>query len=173
MPKLNDTQRVLLAAAAQRDSGSLFPLPERLAKAGARVIKALDTLREGGFAEERETAERAAIRRTDGDIAYGLFVTPAGLAAIGIAEPGDAGEGSAPQAPASPPAAAEAPVTKSALVISLLQREEGATLAELIAATGWLPHTTRAALTGLRRKGYSIERSKHGEVTRYRIVAAA
>ena len=30
------------------------------------------------------------------------------------------------------------------------------TLAELIAATGWLPHTTRAALTGLRKRGYAV-----------------
>jgi hypothetical protein len=37
------------------------------------------------------------------------------------------------------------------MVIALLQQEQGATLAELIATTGWLPHTTRAALTGLRK----------------------
>jgi DNA-binding MarR family transcriptional regulator len=42
----------------------------------------------------------------------------------------------------------------------LLQREEGATLGELIDATGWLPHTTRAALTGLRKKGHAIEKTK-------------
>ena len=29
-------------------------------------------------------------------------------------------------------------------------------LAELVAATGWLPHTTRAALTGLRKRGYAV-----------------
>ncbi len=63
--------------------------------------------------------------------------------------------------------------TKSAAVIALLERESGATLAELVAATGWLPHTTRAALTGLRKKGHVIERSKRGEETCYRIVAGA
>jgi hypothetical protein len=26
----------------------------------------------------------------------------------------------------------------------------------LIAATGWLAHTTRAALTGLRKRGYTV-----------------
>ena len=40
-------------------------------------------------------------------------------------------------------------------VIELLQRGDSATLAELIADTGWLPHTTRAALTGLRKRGYA------------------
>ncbi len=39
--------------------------------------------------------------------------------------------------------------TKQARVIALLERDSGATLDELVAATGWLPHTTRAALTGL------------------------
>lgn len=46
--------------------------------------------------------------------------------------------------------------TKLAQVVELLQRDDGATLDELVAATGWLPHTTRAALTGLRRRGYAV-----------------
>jgi len=50
--------------------------------------------------------------------------------------------------------------TKQALVIRLLQREHGATINDLIAATEWLPHTTRAALTGLRKKGYEITKDK-------------
>ena len=65
---------------------------------------------------------------------------------------------------------AKAPrVTKSAAVIVLLQRTQGATLAELIAATDWLPHTSRAALTGIRKKGQAIEKVKRGEITCYRI----
>ena len=62
--------------------------------------------------------------------------------------------------------------TKSAAVIALLSREDGATLDEMIAATGWLPHTTRAALTGLKKKGHVIVRGKRGEVTCYRIAGA-
>ena len=46
--------------------------------------------------------------------------------------------------------------TKIAQVIELLQGNDGATLAELVAATGWLPHTARAALTGLRKRGYAV-----------------
>ena len=46
--------------------------------------------------------------------------------------------------------------SKLARVIALLERDRGATLAELIAATGWLAHTTRAALTGLRKRGYAV-----------------
>ena len=58
-------------------------------------------------------------------------------------------------------------------MLALLRRAEGATLAELVEATGWLPHTTRAALTGLRKKGHGIVREKRDEVTYYRIAEAA
>ena len=70
-------------------------------------------------------------------------------------------------------AATSAVGSKSAAVVALLERDSGATLAELIAATGWLPHTTRAALTGLRKKGHSIECSKREDATCYRIVKPA
>ena len=61
------------------------------------------------------------------------------------------------------------PVSKISLVADLLRRNDGATLAELVAATGWLPHSTRAALTGLRKKGHDIERGTRGGVTTYTI----
>ncbi|WP_347304486.1 DUF3489 domain-containing protein [Croceibacterium sp. TMG7-5b_MA50] len=55
----------------------------------------------------------------------------------------------------------------------MLRRDEGATLTELIGATGWLPHTTRAALTGLRKKGHDIAKSTRDEVTCYSLAGAA
>ena len=63
--------------------------------------------------------------------------------------------------------------TKLARVIALLQRDHGATIDELIAATGWLAHTTRAALTGLRKRGYAvaIDRSDKKRGSFYRIPA--
>ncbi|PKB13365.1 uncharacterized protein DUF3489 [Novosphingobium kunmingense] len=63
--------------------------------------------------------------------------------------------------------------TKIALVRTLFGRNEGATLAELVEATGWLPHTARAALTGLKKKGAVLEKSKRGDVTCYRIMEVA
>ena len=64
--------------------------------------------------------------------------------------------------------------TKQNLIIGLLQREEGASLGQLVEATGWLPHTTRAALTRLRQNGYELQKAKRetGE-TLYRIAAPA
>ena len=61
--------------------------------------------------------------------------------------------------------------SKLAQVIELLERDHGATIEELIAATGWLAHTTRAALTGLRKRGYivTIDRSDDKRGSFYRI----
>lgn len=65
------------------------------------------------------------------------------------------------------------PGSKLAGVIALLLREAGASLEELMAATGWLPHTTRAALTGLRKRGYVLLRERpEGKKTAYRILPA-
>lgn len=57
--------------------------------------------------------------------------------------------------------------TKTDKVLALLARSGGATLDELVEATGWLPHTTRAALTGLKKKGHKIERAKVDGASRY------
>ena len=63
--------------------------------------------------------------------------------------------------------------TKIGKVIALLQRDEGATLQEMVEATGWQAHTTRAALTGLKMKGHAIGRDKRGDVTCYHITTSA
>ncbi|MEO9462341.1 MAG: DUF3489 domain-containing protein [Marinomonas sp.] len=59
--------------------------------------------------------------------------------------------------------------TKIGNVVKLLGRKQGATIEELIKTTGWQEHTTRAALTGLKKKGHSIKRDKRGEKQCYRI----
>lgn len=69
--------------------------------------------------------------------------------------------------PAAPPRA-----TKIARVIALLQRKQGATLNEIVKETGWQPHTARASLTGLKKKGHVIERVMRGTLSCYRIVKA-
>ena len=70
-----------------------------------------------------------------------------------------------------PPSLNTAPTsaTKTARLIAMLQSDPGACIIEIAAAFGWLPHTTRAALTGLRKRGHAIARSNVDGVTRYRI----
>lgn len=166
MTKLNDMRTILLSTASQRDNGSIFPLPDRFAMPNARVTKAIASLIPAALAEERETSGGECTYRIDGDIGFGLFITPTGLAAIGVSDE---------ETSASPLAVAEVPArtTKSAAVLAMLSRDGGATLAELVAATDWLPHTTRAALTGLRKKGHAIVRTVRDGTSHYSIAAAA
>ena len=73
---------------------------------------------------------------------------------------------------AAMPSPEKAP-SKTDKVLALLRRAGGATLGEMVEATGWLPHTTRAVMTGLKKKGHRIERTKVDGVSRYSIVEAA
>lgn len=52
------------------------------------------------------------------------------------------------------------PQSNSSIVLELLARPDGATIDQLVEATGWLPHTTRAALTGLKKKGHALTSEK-------------
>ena len=58
-------------------------------------------------------------------------------------------------------------------ILDMLAADAGVTIGELTEATGWLEHTTRAALTGLRHRGYelSLTRNERGGASVYRIVA--
>ncbi len=70
--------------------------------------------------------------------------------------------------------AVDARRTKADTILDLLQRPTGASISELTKATGWQPHSVRAALTGLRKKGREVVRTKDDQgVTRYRISAGS
>ncbi len=65
--------------------------------------------------------------------------------------------------------------TKSAMLREMLQARAGASMTRLREATGWQPHSVRAALSGLRKAGYAIERQdpkKPGGEAIYRITGA-
>jgi Protein of unknown function (DUF3489) len=53
--------------------------------------------------------------------------------------------------------------TKRAKLIGMLERAEGASVAEIGQRLGWLPHTVRAAITGLRNAGREVTRSKDAD----------
>ena len=50
------------------------------------------------------------------------------------------------------------------MILTLLSRDEGVTIDDLMAATGWLPHTARAALSGLRKSGLTVVRTRDAGV---------
>lgn len=87
-------------------------------------------------------------------------------------EPLAAAGGAAQGAGTPNTAPAARPGTKTALVIDLLLRPGGATLADIREATGWQPHTVRGAIAGSisRRLGLKVIGEKaEGEPRRYRI----
>lgn len=51
--------------------------------------------------------------------------------------------------------------TKMGMIRKLLIRPNGASIAQLQKATGWQPHSVRAALTGIRKQGTPLERSSN------------
>ena len=62
-------------------------------------------------------------------------------------------------------------VTKKARLISLLSKESGVDVGILSKKLGWQTHSTRAAMSGLRKSGYGIEliKSAKGKPARYHI----
>jgi len=64
------------------------------------------------------------------------------------------------------------PIGKIETILVLLKRRDGAAINELETATGWQPHSVRAALTGLRKRDIDIQREKLDGVTRYKVAAA-
>ena len=186
--KLNDMQLILLATAHQRDDGSLLPPPDSLNEKRGGISRAVAALIKRGLAEEKEVTDPKRVWREEDDRKIGVIITDAGRAAIAAEEPGESAD--TPSAPGteSPennavPVLPEGdnsaigetmrPGTKQALVLSLVSREGGASLDELVAATGWLPHTTRAALTGLRKRGHTVNRDKIDGASRYTASTAA
>jgi Protein of unknown function (DUF3489) len=175
MPKLSDTQAVLLAAAAARADLSVLPAPETIRLEGAALERSLGALLRRGLIAEAADDRRG--RRSKWAVANGgrrrLVVTPAGLEALGV----EAGEEAGP-ATKSAPVAVEAqaavavarPGGKLGVLLDAVSRPEGATLEELTAAVDWLPHTTRAALTRLRQRGYDVRLASMGSRKAYHLV---
>ena len=172
MTKLTDLQLVLLSTAAARSDASLLPPAASIAATEAkRIRRDIAALVGRELAADVIVTEKALSYRTEGDTLIGAAITDIGRAALGSEEPaasdrpGSASDAAALAAPPAPPA------SKTAQVLALLRRSDGADLDELVAATGWLPHTTRAALTGLRKKGHAIARSGETGASRYHLAA--
>jgi hypothetical protein len=173
-PKLTDTQLIILSSASQRDDG-LALLPEKL-KGGAAKAVVAKLLDQGLLKELRVRRGEPHWRMDENEHPIGLKLTRSGQRAIGVEEGAEAEEAPARKGSKR---AAKAPAqarkgnadanagpregTKKALVLSLLSRPQGATIEDLLSATGWLPHTTRAALTGLRKEGHEFMKSKNAD----------
>lgn len=166
--KLTDTQTTILKAAAGRPDGNIEPLPSTL-RGGARA-KVIDGL-----------LARGLIIDADGH----HLLTDAGYAAVGKRRPVPKGvqKMDAPDAltkrdPTDAIQKLEAtsptirPGTKLAAIIDAMRHPGGATIAQMMAGTGWQAHTVRGAISGMIRKrlGYEVVTEKSADGQRaYRI----
>ena len=170
--KLTDTHLLLLSAAAQRSDG-LLDLGARL-KGNSLRVAGEKLLKADLVTETTVEPDQPAWRTDENDVRIGLKITQPGLLAIALEA--DEAQGDLAAEPATEVALVAIvadgtrPGTKRALIIALLSREEGASISDLMTATGWLPHTTRAALTGLRKQGHVLAKTPGADgKTAYRI----
>ena len=156
MPKLTDTQSLILSAASQRADNLAMPLPKGLH--GAAAKKVVTIMIERGWLEEVDANVRKGepLWRETGD-GHGttLVVTGAGLLAIGV-EPVVVKTMAAICTHATQSRASKPPTpragTKQAQIIALLQRPQGASIGEIVAATGWQAHSVRGMISGALKK---------------------
>jgi len=166
MTRLSDTHSVILSAAAARANSALLPVPLSVRAKGKALERSLGALLKRGFAKERVTRRTDEVWRHDEEErALGLVATSQGLAAIGVEELAG-GQGSDAPIERSP-----RPRGKLEVVLSAIETDAGATLEELVAATAWLPHTTRAAITRLRQRGFDIQLMMRDGRKAYRLAA--
>ena len=170
-PRLTDLQLVLLSAAAARSDLMLLPPPDGVRARGKILERSLAKLLERDLVEEVPARQDAETwRETPEGDRIGLRLSEAGRAALGLDADAAPAASPAPGGALSPPR----PGTKQACLAEMLATPGGATLGALADALGWQPHTTRAAITGLRKRGFEITVANEGDVSRvYRIVAEA
>jgi transposase len=194
MPKLTDTQLIILSTAAQRDRGAALPLPKSVKLEGSAVNHVLNSLLKKGLLAEKPAAHDAAAWRESKDSQrLTLAITDAGRQAMGIetdqapnkqsavakASAGkrrtrakrQAADSKSKRRPQRPAARSG---TKQAVLIELLSRRDGATIDEAVKATGWQPHSVRGAISGSLKKklGLAVTSEKvDGRGRVYRVAA--
>ncbi len=158
---------MILSAAAGRKTRAVLPLSKslKISKGAAAIV--LKALINKGLIEEHPAGPRTEVWREDKTgRRFTLTITDAGLAGLD-------------EEPAKPTSRRTSkrsgvaskngtPTGKAGTILGLLSRPKGARINELQKATGWQSHSIRAALTGLRKRGIAITRSKDDGVTIYR-----
>ena len=162
MPQLTKTHIAILEAVSQAD--------------GPVYADALGTLPVKGKAREKQIAHLAEqgllVSGEDG-----IDLTDIGRAALAPPEaPAETQAETPAPTPADPSKPASKKPRKKDQLIALLQAEAGATVPDIATALGWQPHTTRAALTGLKKAGHTIDKLpplQDSRSSRYKLVEPA
>jgi len=165
MTKLTDTQPIVLTAAAGRDDGSILPLPKTIR--GGTVAKVINALTAKGLVmrivDDRPAVDDVLRITREGLIAINADPDEgAGAANVaGSAEPVPSTRrnrkktATAPDTPKEPRKKREG--TKQALLVGMLRRPEGATIDQIVEATGWQRHTARGAISGAVKKKLALD----------------
>ena len=145
--QLSDAQAVILSTACAREDGAVFPVTASL-KGGA-VGNVCKSLLKQGLIEEIAATDLNTVWRHDeerGPIT--LRATPLAYSTLGITDEQD----ETPPAETSPAPVQRRKGTKQETLIEMLRAEGGATVDEIVAATGWQAHTVRGAMSGALKK---------------------
>lgn len=182
---LSTAHLAILSHAAAQPNGLALPTPAEIKPKGAALRRMLESLvRSGYLREQRASRDDAEWRIDEKRKRLTLAITEAGMAVLGpFAESScvapveqdpepeqttavyhtEAGERIAPRAN-----------TKTEVATALLRQDDGATLPELMAVTGWQAHSVRGFLSGTVRKklGLTLVSEISGDgARRYRVTA--
>lgn len=159
MTTLSSTQEAILTEANTRSDGKVLPFPSSASHVrGGAATKVLTTLVEKGFIEEiagEEGEKNYTITATGRDV---IGVKPESEKTV-IPEHEADEEASVTQKSSKPPSG------KLGQIVDLMQRPEGATVQEMMDATGWQKHSARGAISGQlkKKRGYVIDKSMNGD----------
>lgn len=163
MTRLTELQREALTRAHGTNGGALI----------AAAIEELDipkrsltSLVKRALLEEVPTGDEELVSRRDGGSAFCLRITEAGRAAVEAATDGRDAIDAKAAGPASGP-------TKQNAVLKLLRRKNGASLSEIMEATGWQQHSVRGFLSGTVKKKLGMEVISERSETRGRVYRAS
>ncbi|QTH20183.1 DUF3489 domain-containing protein [Rhizorhabdus wittichii] len=186
-PDLEDLQLILLTSAAKTEGGFILPAPAHIAQYDIHIRDAVGIIIGRGQADEFEVSDPKMSWRADDEHMFGAVINDAGRETVDINDPAPdhpemkpirSGRKTIkkPTTKMVPPPAAAPVATRSggkqAKVVQMLNRKSGASLDQIMEATGWLAHSARAMLSGLRKKGYAIDRTTTPKGSVYRITKA-
>ena len=194
--KLTDAQRVILAAAGARESGLVLPIPKSLGNNRGTLSVILKSLLSRGLVTERPILPDEELWRDTAELGRTtLVISSDGLTAIGIdplqhvvhdssnallvdetRETALSGRLGVSVEEREALATFPKPGSKLGALVKALRQRDGATIAQLMDATGWQAHSVRGGISGSLKKKLKLEVTSEvieGRGRVYRIVEAA
>jgi hypothetical protein len=156
MTKLNDTEQVILTATS-RNNGTVPTRERSKSKADPRAYgAAVASLLKKGILEFSGPAREGDFTKDGQKLALANTETLEPPKKATVTSDGKTRDG-----------------TKQAMMIELLKRPGGATLAEIVEATGWQVHTVRGAMAGALKKKLGLTITSEKDESKGRVYRIA